>query len=292
MVIVLGGSGYVGSPIVRSLELQGIRVQSLSRKRINYFLKESLHEAISGATFLINAAGYTGRPNVDACEQYKTDCLLANTVLPGMLREVCDDAGLPWIHISSGCIYTGTRPDGLGFRETDLPNFCFRTNNCSFYSGTKALGEELLEGAEHCYVLRLRIPFDQRDHERNYLSKLLRYERLLEAENSLSSLEEFVASCLHCINTRPDPGIYNVVNSGAVKTSDVVAKLMVHGICRREIRYFPSEDVFLREAAKTPRSNCILDNTKALAAGFPLSSVDEALDRSLAEWLPREQQCL
>jgi dTDP-4-dehydrorhamnose reductase len=31
--------------------------------------------------FLINAAGYTGKPNVDACELHKSECLLGNAVL-------------------------------------------------------------------------------------------------------------------------------------------------------------------------------------------------------------------
>ncbi len=39
---------------------------------------------------------------------------------------------------------TGSRPDGSGFTEEDAPNFTFRQNNCSFYSRTKALGEEVL----------------------------------------------------------------------------------------------------------------------------------------------------
>ena len=34
--------------------------------------------------FLINAAGYTGKPNVDACELAKADCLDGNAVLPGL----------------------------------------------------------------------------------------------------------------------------------------------------------------------------------------------------------------
>jgi len=51
-----------------------------------------------------------------------------------------------------GCIFTGAHPDGSGFSEEDAPNFDFRHNNCSFYSGSKALGEEILRGAESCYI--------------------------------------------------------------------------------------------------------------------------------------------
>ena len=37
--------------------------------------------------FLINAAGYTGKPNVDACELHKADCLMGNAVLPGIIAQ-------------------------------------------------------------------------------------------------------------------------------------------------------------------------------------------------------------
>jgi dTDP-4-dehydrorhamnose reductase len=58
-----------------------------------------------------------------------------------------------------------------GFTETDTPNFSFRDPPCSFYSGTKALGEEAMAGIGQSYIWRLRIPFDEFDNARNYLSK-------------------------------------------------------------------------------------------------------------------------
>lgn len=100
--------------------------------------------------------------------------------------------------VSSGCIFSGRRPDGGGFRETDPPNFSFRQNNCSFYSSCKALGEEVLHGADACYVWRPRMPLEWINSPRNYLAKLLHYPKLLDAENSLTYLPEFAAACIDC----------------------------------------------------------------------------------------------
>ena len=112
---------------------------------------------------------------MDACEIHKSECLAGNAVLPGTIAQACEAANVPWGHVSSGCIYTGSRPDGSGFTEEDAPNFTFRQNNCSFYSGTKALGEEVLAGYSNIYIWRVRIPFDQFENPRNYLTKLMRY---------------------------------------------------------------------------------------------------------------------
>ncbi len=183
MILLLGGQGYVGQAICRSLTSAGLSFRVVSRKSVDYSQRNELVKLLneSAPSFLINAAGYTGKPNVDACEIHRTECLAGNAVLPGVIRAACEETGTPWGHVSSGCIFTGAKPDGSGFREEDAPNFSFRQNNCSFYSGCKALGEEVLEGAENCFIWRLRIPFNHIDGPRNYISKMMRYDRLLVA---------------------------------------------------------------------------------------------------------------
>jgi len=200
MIYLLGGSGYVGGAYQALLAKKGVPFRNLKRAEIDYAAPGVLLAALrrDRPEFLINAAGYTGKPNVDACEVHKAECLHGNAVLPGLIARACAEAGIPWGHVSSGCIFTGARPDGSGFTEEDTPNFTFRTNYCSFYSGTKALGEEVLAGEPNLYVWRLRIPFDQFENPRNYLTKLMRYQRLLEATNSVSQLHEFVAATFAC----------------------------------------------------------------------------------------------
>lgn len=259
----------------------------VSRSDCDYTQRDVLIQLIrdTRASFLINAAGYTGKPNVDACELHKAECLAGNAVLPGTIREACEMAGnLPWGHVSSGCIYTGSKSDGSGYTETDAPNFCFRTNNCSFYSGCKGLGEECLVGAEDVYIWRLRIPFDHFDSKRNYLSKLMRYDRLLEATNSISHLGEFVHASLECWQRRVPAGIYNVTNTGSVTTSQVVSMIKQELNVDRNFEFFDSEQEFMSMAAKTPRSNCVMDNSKLLATGIPIDSVEDAIIKSLRNW--------
>src|SRR5205814_1895757 len=136
--------------------------------------------------------------------------------------HACTISGTPWGHVSSGCIYSGGKiagdggwrvekdlsrpqwkalaensPEAIrGFGETDTPNFSFRDPPCSFYSGTKALAEEALAGSPHVYLWRLRIPFDEFDNTRNYLSKVQRYAKVYDNVNSLSHRGDFVNACL------------------------------------------------------------------------------------------------
>jgi dTDP-4-dehydrorhamnose reductase len=289
MIYLLGGTGYVGTAFQRLLAGRGLPFRSVSRADLDYTDPDALRAALlrDRPEFLINAAGFTGKPNVDACEVRKAECLLGNSVLPGRVADACADAGVPWGHVSSGCIYHGTRPDGGGFTEEDVPNFTFRAGACSFYSGTKALGEEVLAGRPGVYLWRLRIPFDNEDNPRNYLTKLMRYARLLEAENSISHLGEFAAASLACWEKRVPFGTYNVTNRGRITTREIVGLILESGVCRKEFSFFESEEEFMRLAAKTPRSNCVMDSSKLERAGIAMTEVHDAVRRALRDWNSR-----
>ena len=258
MIYLLGGSGYVGAAYQALLQRKGLPFRNLRRAEFDYTDTAALTDLLrrEKPDFLINAAGYTGKPNVDACELQKEECLFGNAVLPGRIAAACAAAGVPWGHVSSGCIYNGARPDGAGFTEDDTPNFSFRAPPCSFYSGTKALGEEVLAGQPQVYLWRLRIPFNEVDNPRNYLTKLLRYPF----------------------------GTYNVTNPGRVTTHEIVALIKQTGVAQKDFVFFQDEADFMSKAAKTPRSNCVLDSGKLARAGIVLTEVHAAVERDLRRW--------
>jgi len=286
MIYLLGGSGYVGQAYQALLTQKGIPFRNLRRSELDYANGAVLTAALKAdkPEFLINSAGYTGKPNVDACEIHKDECLMGNAVLPGVIAKACAEAGVPWGHVSSGCIYTGARADGTGFTEDDAPNFTFRQNNCSFYSGTKALGEEVLADDANCYVWRLRIPFDNVDSPRNYLTKLMRYAKLLEAANSISQLHEFVAATFACWEKRIPFGKYNITNPGHVTTREVVAMIEKSGVHPKSYEFFASEAEFMKIAAKTPRSNCVMSSAKLAQAGIQMTEVHASIEQALRTW--------
>ena len=288
-VALAGASGYIGRVFNDHIRRRGWRLSCVTRADLSGGTPEAITRALEAISpdFVINSAGYTGKPNVDACEVNQTACLYGNAVLPGLIAEACRSLGIHWGHVSSGCIFTGRRPDGNGFDEEDQPNFSFRQNNCSFYSGTKALGEELLaDELDRGYIWRVRIPFSNVDAGRNYLSKLIRYDRILEAENSLSNLTEFVDAALDCFVNSIPFGIYHLTNPGSVKTSEVVELIRSSGVSQKSFKFFDSESDFMSRAARAPRSNCVLDSQKAIAVGLRLTPIRESLRVALENWIP------
>jgi dTDP-4-dehydrorhamnose reductase len=312
MILLLGGTGYIGQAFQRELEHRGLPHKSLSRADVDYRRFDVLLPLLqeTRATLVINAAGYTGRPNVDACETARADTLLGNVTLPLTVANACHVTGAAFAQISSGCIYSGAyvrygnswklEPDLLntelgqglmeqpshirGFDENEPPNFSFRSPPCSFYSGSKALAEEVLAGQERTYLWRLRMPFDQQDNPRNYLSKLQTYPRLYQNINSLSHRGDFAAACLNLWQIGADFGTYNVVNPGQVSTRQVVELIQKHLSPERDFNFWESDAEFYQNAAVAPRSNCVLDAGKLLAAGVKMRAVEDALESALRHW--------
>jgi len=286
MILLLGASGYVGGAFAANLRVRGLPFAAPSHGELEAGSKDALAAALDALhpDFVINAIGFTGRPNIDGTEHEKLRCLTANTTVPGVLAEVLADRGIRWGHVSSGCIFDGTRADGLPFTENDPPNFAFSHPHASWYSRTKALAETLLSEHPNCLVWRLRIPFDQFDNERNYLSKLMRYDQLLEATNSISQLQEFAAAGVESLVRRLPGGLYNVTNPGAITTAEAVEMIRKSGLCDKEFQYFQNEANFLSAPGRVKRASCILSCEKLAAAGIKMREVHDSVEWSLQHW--------
>lgn len=279
MKFVLIGRGYIGKRFERALVDRDYSVSVVGRE-------DDLVECIEyvAPDFIINAAGYVGRPNVDQCEINRAECLNDNFSLPYRIMRVCEDYGINWGHVSTGCLYQGRRPCGGGWREADRPNFSFSYDmpgKCSFYSGVKGLAEEALSQTDRCYIWRIRMPFTgDVDDERDYLGKVMRYDKLFDVENSLTDLDEFVDTCITCVESGIPFGTYNVTNPGSVTTREVTELLRKLGISKKKFKFYRNEEDFMKNVL-APRSSCVLDTSKLDNHGLGMIPIVDALSRRI-----------
>lgn len=283
-VILLGSNGFVGSYFKAFLENNNDSIVAITRKECDLLNKDNLFKIIKSikANYIINCAGYTGKPNVDACENHKEACWNGNVTLPKYLSDICSTLNIKYIQVSSGCIYTGTKGKN-GFNEIDEPNFSFDHQPCSYYSGTKAIMEDLLKNDPNAYLCRLRIPFNNIANPKNYITKLINYNKLLNAENSLTNINDFIKACHYLITKNCETGIYNITNTGSIDTKQVVKYINKH-ITDKKFGFFKDEKEFYSTAAKALRSNCILDNTKLTKTGFKIKDVASSIEESIKNY--------
>lgn len=288
MYIILGKNGYIAEAIIKELKSRELPYVALSRADVDYTNIGKLDKWLSNNVYskivanhnaqIINCAGYIGKPNVDACELAKAETLEGNVVFPAMLSQLCANKGYLYTHISSGCIYGGYSKN---FTEEDEPNFDFQ--NGSFYSGSKALAEKVvIKNNPQSYIFRLRIPFDEAQSPRNYLTKLLTYDTLLDARNSVSHRGDFAKYTIQLIEDKVPFGIYNIANKGSITTKEVVDLIKKHLDTNKEFNFFTNLEEFMLEIT-APRSNCVLD-TQKIEKYIDIRTAKEAIEDALLNY--------
>ena len=223
---------------------------------------------------VINCAGKTGRPNVDWCEDHKMETLLSNVTGPIVLLEAALKRNISLVHMSTGCIYEGDN-GGRGFSEDDPPNFFG-----SFYSLSKGWSDQLLKNFP-ILQLRLRMPFDGTPHERNLITKLTKYSRILDAENSLTYLPDFLNAAKALIAKRA-LGTYNVTNPGVLspyRIMELYREIVdpAHSFTKLTLAELPT-------AVRAGRSNCILSTEKLRKEGITMRPLEEAMRLALSQY--------
>lgn len=265
-IVILGG-GYIGTLLRKHLNDRFNVYTLTSNGKDDYHNIRFLRHYLSygNCRYVINCSGFTGRPNVDEGELRKEECWELNVLSPIRVNQLCNELGVRYLHISSGCIYTGY--DKI-FKEFNHPNFGL-FDHSSFYSKSKhafELGSKHLDNK----IVRIRMPIcNDLSNPRNYLNKIMKYPNLVNFTNSktyIPDLCDFIEALM--VKTDNEKGswvgqdIYNVVNSNPLSTVSVIDK-MNHMNEGNWGRLNPNW-VDLKELNITaPRSNCILDNNKA-----------------------------
>lgn len=233
---------------------------------------------------IINCAGYVGRPNVDSVEKHKEEGIFGNIIVPQIITEFLNIVkDLTLLHISSGCIY---EDEGSVFTEEDQPNLDWESGRkCSFYSGTKGMAEKIISRYPNHYICRLRMPFDDDfNNPRNYLTKLLNYDKLLSLPNSLSNRHEFVRCCIELLDKECEFGTYNIVNSGFATAEQVVEIFKKYEITNKEFKFFGDIEDFYLSTGSVPRSNCRISNKKLLNTGIQISDVYDSIENCVKKF--------
>ncbi|KAL3651112.1 Rhamnose biosynthetic enzyme 2 [Castilleja foliolosa] len=277
--LIYGRTGWIGGLLGKLCEKQGIAYE-YGKGRLQDRASLVADIAAVKPTHVFNAAGVTGRPNVDWCESHKTETIRTNVVGTLTLADVCREHELLVINYATGCIfeYDAAHPEGsgIGFKEEDKPNFFG-----SFYSKTKAMVEELLREYDNVCTLRVRMPISSDlSNPRNFITKISRYNKVVNIPNSMTVLDELLPISIEMAK-RNLSGIWNFTNPGVVSHNEILE--MYKKYIDPDFKY---SNFTLEEQAKVivaARSNNEMDGSK-LKKEFPeLMSIKESLVKIVFE---------
>jgi dTDP-4-dehydrorhamnose reductase len=275
--VLIIGAGYVGTKLFSFANKNNSNYFIYSREKLDYGDRSALGKFLlnNGITHVINCSGFTGRPNVDEGELKKKECWDLNVVIPLRVSKLCKELRINYIHISSGCIYSGYEKE---FTEEDEPNFGLYDHS-SFYSKSKHAFETL---NDYGCTIRVRMPFCDDYHERSFITKIYKYDNLINYRNSktyISDLCSFIEYIIDKNISADDIGIINFVNPDAQDTKYLVDRMKVFGVENKNWKIVEIEDIDI----KAPRSNCVLsmDKFACLFPDFHVESEKEAIDLAL-----------
>lgn len=272
MKTVIFGAGFLGQRCARDLPSSTlVNVDITDRAAVDQALATHRPDAV------VNAAGKTGRPNVDWCETHQEETYRSNVFGPLVLAEACAKAGSYLLHVGSGCIFYGPSPSPGGWREDDF------ANPVSFYSRTKYAADLLLGRMPEVGIVRLRMPIDGVPGSRNLITKLAGYSRVIDVENSVTVIDDLVAVIGGLVERRAT-GIFHATNPGTLTHRALLEMYRELVAPSHECSFITPEELVTTGLAVAARSNCILASERLAALGLSLRPIDVALREAMRSY--------
>lgn len=267
MKILIFGNGYVGNRCKDAWGEEAV----LSTVRVN--TKDDALQEIKKhqPDVVLNAAGVTGRPNVDWCDDHQMETIRGNTIVPLLIAEAAQDAGVYLLHVGSGCIFYGDAPHAdKAWREGDFGN------PLPTYSRTKWAADLCLSTLPNVGIARIRMPIDHVPGERNLIDKLAKYPKIIDVQNSVTIIDDMV-DVLHQLLEKRAEGIFHVTNPGIMKHRDLMALYVELVDPTHTNEWISNEDLVKQGLATKGRSNNFLDSSNLIDLGITMRPIDEAL---------------
>lgn len=279
------GAGFLGTRIARNLGYTLIGREALDVTNANA-ISDCLGK--ERPEVVINAVGKTGGPEaigIDWCENHKRETLESNVLAAVNLALEATRREIYLVHLGSGCIYTGDN-NGKGYSEDDPPNF----GEKQFYARTKILAEQCLREFPNVLILRLRMPIDDRPHQRNLIDKLVEYSQVIDIQNSMTTVPHML-NAMRVLIERRAYGIYNFVNPGTTSAKEIMEMYQQIVNPDHVFGVFSLEKMHAR--TKAERSNCCLSPSKLQEVlhdtGAEMPEIHEALRECLTRYKQNSQ---
>lgn len=279
MILIYGGQGWIGSKIIKIFQsldvthfasknrvddLETIEAEILSLKPSNILcLIGRTHGTFEGKTI----------PTIDYLEKKGKikENVRDNLFCPVALAILCKKYNIHLTYLGTGCIFTYEENKKI-FTEEDTPNFFG-----SSYSVVKGFTDRLMHMFDNVLNVRIRMPISSDLSPRNFIIKLLNYEKICSMQNSMTVLDELLPiMCDMCI--KKEVGTVNLTNPGTIEHAEILDMYKEIIDPSFEYKLFSYEDQMKVIACE--RSNNELD-TSNLTAKYNVLNIKESVRQIL-----------
>jgi dTDP-glucose 4,6-dehydratase len=164
--IILGSSGFLGSEIKNILTKQHKNIICLNTRLDNYDLLKKQFE-IYKPKYVICAAGISGNPTIDWCEDNKDITFKTNVIDTLKLCELTNKLNIHLTLFGSGSVFKGEAIHNE-YSENSTPN-----NNSKYYLNCRIILEESIKIYNNILYLRIQYPMSLNKNKKCFMNKML-----------------------------------------------------------------------------------------------------------------------
>ena len=289
-IIVYGTNGWIGKQFVEILKNNNMdficgksRVDNdeLLTKEIEEFMPTHIVSFIGRTHGKIDDKIYT---TIDYLEQEGKlfENVRDNLYSPLLLAQICKEKNIHYTYLGTGCIFKfdEEHPFGKeenGFNEDSLPNFFG-----SSYSIVKGFTDRLMHMYENNVLnLRIRMPITGEKNGRNFITKIVNYEKVCSVPNSMTVLPELLPFVLDMMKNN-QKGTINLTNPGLISHNEILE--MYKEIVEPSFMWKNFSQQEQRAILAADRSNNFLDTTKLETLYPEIRNIKDAVRECLIEY--------
>ena len=288
-ILVYGSNGWIGGQFIKILEKKNL-IFSCGKSRVDN-IDELTNEIESVApSHVISFIGRThGKINekvyttIDYLEQEGklTENVRDNLFSPLLLAEICDRRSIHYTYLGTGCIFKFDEDHPFaeevnGFHEDSLPNFFG-----SSYSIVKGFTDRFMHLYSNVLNLRIRMPITGEKNGRNFITKIVNYEKVCSIPNSMTVLPELLVYVVDMMKNGV-VGTMNLTNPGLISHNEIFEMYKEIVDPRFTWKNFSQEEQ--RKILAADRSNNFLETSRLESLYPQVDSIKEAVRKCLIEY--------
>lgn len=220
-VLIYGGRGWIGQQVCELMDKSDITYTVSTNRADDIRAVEndiSTHKP-SHVLCLVGRTHGDGINTIDYLEQpgKLKENLCDNLMAPVILAFVCSRMNIHLTYMGTGCIFNADDPSHSSYTEDDKPDFFGST-----YSTVKGCTDQMMHLFDDMVLnLRIRMPITDAHHPRNFITKLLKYEKICSIPNSMTVLPEMLPLMLDMMKNNVT-GTYNFTNPGVISHNEIL----------------------------------------------------------------------
>ena len=277
-ILIYGHNGWISNLMQNYLLINKVNFY-VSKIRVDNFQDVCNEIESINPSHLMCFIGRTHGGNINTIDYLenkdKLDINLKdNLYAPFNLVTAVDKYNIHLTYSGTGCIYTYDEYHKIGdlttgFTEDDIPNF-----KGSAYSTVKGYTDQIMKYKTNVLNLRIRMPISSESNSRNFINKIINYDKICSIPNSMSVLDDLIPIMLD-MATKNTIGTYNFTNPGLITHNEILEMYKEYVDPKFKWSNFTIEEQ--ANILKAERSNNYLDTSKLQILYPKLKNIKECV---------------